>query len=102
MGGGNPFASMGGGFENGSPSQRPRKSVEIEKPLPVSLADLYKGTTKKMKIARANGGGDSVLSVNIKAGFKDGTKIKYPGAGGESAVSPFAPIDEILELILMN
>ena len=88
MGGGNPFASMaGGGFEDGGPSRRARPAVEIEKPLPVSLADLYNGATKKMKIARANGGGDSIVTVNIKPGYKDGTKIKYPGAGGESAVS---------------
>lgn len=87
MGGGNPFASMGGGGFEDEGQRRPRKSVEIEKPLPVSLADLYNGATKKMKIARANGGGDSVVAVNIKPGFKDGTKIKYPGAGGESPVS---------------
>ena len=33
-------------------SQSPRKAPPIERTLPCSLEELYKGTTKKMKISR--------------------------------------------------
>lgn len=59
-----PFGGdhMGGGasqfprgmFRGGSDSMPPssRKGAAIERTLPCSLEDLYKGTTKKMKISR--------------------------------------------------
>nr|GEY08914.1 DnaJ homolog subfamily B member 1-like [Tanacetum cinerariifolium] len=63
--GGNPFprsmfgddifsqfrGATGGGGE-GSASMPPRKGAMIERTLPCSLEDLFKGTTKKMKISR--------------------------------------------------
>ena len=40
-------------FGDGRPmNQGPRKASPIENTLPCSLEDLYKGTTKKMKISR--------------------------------------------------
>jgi DnaJ family protein B protein 4 len=53
-----PFGGMFGddvftSFGEGRPmSQGPRKAPPIEKTLPCSLEELYKGTTKKMKISR--------------------------------------------------
>lgn len=44
------FASFRGGPGEGSAV--PRKGAPIERTLPCSLEDLYKGTTKKMKISR--------------------------------------------------
>lgn len=61
MGGGGPrfSSSMFGGddmfasFGEGRPmSSGPRKAQPIEQKLPCSLEDLYKGTTKRMKISR--------------------------------------------------
>lgn len=51
--GDNMFASFGegGGVGHMHPSG-PRKVPPIEQRLPCSLEDLYKGTTKKMKISR--------------------------------------------------
>ena len=46
------FGSMFRGGGGGMPSQQPRKAAPIEKNLPCSLEDLYRGTTKKMKISR--------------------------------------------------
>nr|DAD21063.1 TPA_asm: hypothetical protein HUJ06_022526 [Nelumbo nucifera] len=43
------FASFG---EGASMNQGPRKAAPIENYLPCSLEELYKGTTKKMKISR--------------------------------------------------
>lgn len=44
------FGSFGEG--GGSMGGGPRKAPPIENRLPCSLEDLYKGTTKKMKISR--------------------------------------------------
>lgn len=44
---------MFGPFAEGGPmNQGPRKAPPIEKRLPCTLEELYKGTTKKMKISR--------------------------------------------------
>ncbi|MBA0706886.1 hypothetical protein Goshw_008318 [Gossypium schwendimanii] len=45
------FGSFRGGAGEGSTTM-PRKGAPIDRPLPCSLEDLYKGTTKKMKISR--------------------------------------------------
>lgn len=46
------FTSFRGGAGEGSTNHVPRKAAPIERTLPCSLEDLYKGTTKKMKISR--------------------------------------------------
>ena len=45
------FTSFRGGGGEGSVNA-PRKAQAIERTLPCTLEDLYKGTTKKMKISR--------------------------------------------------
>lgn len=53
FGGGMFGDDMFASFGDGQPmSQGPRKAAPIERRLPCSLEDLYKGTTKKMKISR--------------------------------------------------
>ncbi|XP_034697141.1 dnaJ homolog subfamily B member 13-like [Vitis riparia] len=71
-------------------SQGPRKAPPIENTLPCSLEDLYKGTTKKMKISReimdASGKTipvEEILTIEIKPGWKKGTKITFPEKGNE-------------------
>lgn len=89
MGGGmGGMGSMGG--HPGSRMGGMRKQPESEISLDVQLEDLYKGATKKLKVARnvvrADGGTDRVQKVHevkIKAGYKAGTRIKYSGAGNE-------------------
>lgn len=68
----------------------PRKAAAIERTLQCSLEDLYKGTTKKMKISRdvvdASGRPSTVeeiLTIEIKPGWKKGTKITFPEKGNE-------------------
>lgn len=46
------FASFRGAASDGASSSVPRKAAPIERTLQCSLEDLYKGTTKKMKISR--------------------------------------------------
>lgn len=82
------FRNTAGG-EGGSGGV-PRKAAAIERMLPCSLEDLYKGTSKKMKISRdvADASGrpatmEEILTIEIKPGWKKGTKITFPEKGNE-------------------
>ncbi|MQL88749.1 hypothetical protein Taro_021320 [Colocasia esculenta] len=73
-----------------SSSNAPRKGQPIERKLVCGLEDLYNGTKKKMKISRdvidSTGRPTSVeelLTINIKPGWKKGTKITFPEKGNE-------------------
>ncbi|CAA7397453.1 unnamed protein product [Spirodela intermedia] len=84
------FGHMFGGGEGSMRHQQPRKSPPIERHLPCSLEDLFKGTTKKMKISReiADASGrtipvEEILTIEIKPGWKKGTKITFPEKGNE-------------------
>lgn len=60
------------------------------KPLPISLEDLYTGTTKKLKVTkkRRSGGEEAkTLEIVVKPGWKSGTRVKFAGAGNETASS---------------
>lgn len=80
---------FGPGMMGGGP--RRRQDPPINHELLVSLEDIYKGATKKMKITRKvlNADGrttrleDKVLSINIKPGWKAGTKITFPKEGDQ-------------------
>ncbi|PSS34683.1 DnaJ subfamily B member 1 like [Actinidia chinensis var. chinensis] len=83
------FSSIRGRGGEGSGSI-PWKGAAIERTLPCSLEDLYKGTTKTMKISRdiidASGRSttvEEILTVEIKPGWKKGTKITFPEKGNE-------------------
>lgn len=96
---GDGFPGAGGGFGEqpgfnqfftGNRPRTARKQPDSEYPLKIDLEDLYRGTSKKLKISRdvMNADGtmrreDKIHHVEIKAGYKAGTKIKYQGAGGE-------------------
>lgn len=95
----NPRRPSGGGrsFREGNgPSQRSRRTLTpevttVEKPLPVSLEDLFKGVHKKMRIKRKTFDSENgkrimeekVLDIDIKPGYKAGTKIKFKGVGDQ-------------------
>ncbi|KAI3653788.1 hypothetical protein MP228_001735 [Amoeboaphelidium protococcarum] len=73
------FMSNGGG-----------KPQVVSKPLKISLEDLYKGCTKKLKVTRKifDHSGQSmqaekILTIDVKPGWKSGTKIKFSGEGDE-------------------
>lgn len=99
------FSSFGGeqmdiddGFGGGgmwgpqqSGMRHKNKDPPIQYDLQVSLDDIYKGTTKRMKITRKvlNPDGrttrqeDKVLTIDIKPGWKSGTKITFPKEGDQ-------------------
>ena len=97
MGGFSGFPS-GFQFSSGNPRassrrERPEPQVQdpaIERPLAISLRDIYSGVTKKLKITKRivsdNGSvttSDKVVEVNIKPGWKAGTKITFRKHGDE-------------------
>jgi len=70
---------------------RKRQDPPVVHDLQVSLEDIYRGTTKKMKITRKVANPDhrttrveeKVLTVDIKPGWKSGTKITFPKEGDQ-------------------
>ncbi|CAK7263384.1 Molecular chaperone (DnaJ super) [Sporothrix epigloea] len=91
-GGGSSFGGMSGGddpFSRTGRQQTPEVST-VERPLPVSLEEMFNGTTKRMKIKRKmyddtgkRTTTDTVLEVPIKAGLKKGSKIRFKGVGDQ-------------------
>jgi DnaJ family protein B protein 4 len=83
---------MRGSFgDNMRSARQPTPEVTtVEKPLAVSLEDLYNGVTKKMKIKRKmfdetgkRTTTDALLEVPIKPGLKKGSKIRFKGVGDQ-------------------
>ncbi|MCJ1285481.1 hypothetical protein MMC26_004821 [Xylographa opegraphella] len=93
--GGAPGGSRNSRFKdaNGGMKQRaPTPEVTIvDRPLPVTLEQLFKGAKKKMNIKRktfdeATGKRkmeEKVLEIDVKPGYKAGTKIKFKGFGDQ-------------------
>ncbi|KAH9301916.1 hypothetical protein KI387_013499 [Taxus chinensis] len=91
--------SMFGGFGGGENVYRtfsdasaagPRKAAPVENKLPCTLEELYAGSTRKMKISRniidASGRSmpvEEILTIEVKPGWKKGTKITFPEKGNE-------------------
>ncbi|KAI1822917.1 hypothetical protein F4861DRAFT_540532 [Xylaria intraflava] len=81
---GDPFRGGGG------PRDTVAEVTTVERALPLSLEELFKGSTKKMKIKRKTFDesgkrttSDQVLEVPIKPGLKKGSKIKFKGVGDQ-------------------
>ncbi|XP_039263772.2 dnaJ homolog subfamily B member 1-like [Styela clava] len=91
-GGGNTqvFTNMGHGGQSSFNRPKPQ-DPPIMRDLKVSLEDILKGCTKKIKITRKrlNPDGAStrldekLLTIDIKKGWKEGTKITFPKEGDE-------------------
>ncbi|XP_001515558.1 dnaJ homolog subfamily B member 1 [Ornithorhynchus anatinus] len=111
-----PFASFPlgmGGFSSmnfsGSrhPLEQPRRKQDppVTHDLRVSLEEIYSGCTKKMKIShkRLNPDGrsirneDKILTIEVKKGWKEGTKITFPKEGDQTSTSNI-PADIIFVL----
>lgn len=83
------FKSRPGGPHGG---REKKKDSPVVHELKVSLEEVFSGCTKKMKISRKrlNPDGcsmrseDKILTVDIKRGWKEGTKITFPREGDET------------------
>ncbi|KAM7250966.1 hypothetical protein ACFE04_022849 [Oxalis oulophora] len=82
--------SGGGGRSYGGGSGGRKKVAAIESKLVCSLEELYKGARKKMRISRniPDGFGkprtvEEILKIDIKPGWKKGTKVTFPEKGNQ-------------------
>ena len=87
---GRPHTTME--FEDIPSTSSRRQDPPIQHELVVSLQELLTGTKKKMKVSRRilNSDGytttvqDKVLEIDVKKGWKEGTKITFPKEGHQS------------------
>ncbi|XP_022981315.1 dnaJ homolog subfamily B member 4-like isoform X1 [Cucurbita maxima] len=90
---GGVFGGFGGSenvFRTYSENVTPKKPPPVETKLPCTLEELFSGSTRKMKISRtvvdANGRQvpeTEILTIDVKPGWKKGTKITFPDKGNE-------------------
>ncbi|KAG9243126.1 hypothetical protein BJ878DRAFT_512304 [Calycina marina] len=79
------------GAESVSRRAQTPEVTTVERPLALTLEELFKGTHKKMKIKRKaydeltgkRTTQDKVLEMDIKPGLKKGSKIKFKGVGDQ-------------------
>lgn len=92
MGGGRRGGFPGGAtFSFGGPGRRgPQKDPPVIHELHCSLEELYTGCTKRMKLERTvqdeqghTRQVEEILAIEIKPGYKDGTKITFEKRGDE-------------------
>lgn len=97
LGGGRTFGSSrararaSGGYSSSTRDRDREPTPEVvERPLPLSLEDLFYGVTKRMKVSgkKYDDSGkivttDRILEVPIKRGLKKGSKIKFTGVGDQ-------------------
>lgn len=106
---GSQFGSAGGANMHQMTGQPGTKKKTQDPPiyhdLSISLEDIASGTTKKMKISRkvllqdgrSTRSEDKVLTIDIKPGWKAGTKITFPREGDQSPNSIPADIVFIIK-----
>lgn len=91
----NPFAAFGFGesapFASKLNKPGPKESEPVSYNLECSLRELYNGCIKKFDVTRKRFSPDGQLVdetkqliINVKPGWKKGTKITFPGEGDES------------------
>ncbi|OMO51648.1 hypothetical protein CCACVL1_29664 [Corchorus capsularis] len=93
--GGGPEKRFHGG-DGGVASQGNKKAAPVESKLLCSLEELYKGGRRKMRISRTVPDEfgkpktlEEILKIDIKPGWKKGTKITFPEKGNhEPGVIP--------------
>ena len=101
MGGG--FGGHGHGHGGGSSRPAKKKADPIEQVLRLTLEEMYYGVQKNLKLTRTVIRGHSeqriseTLSIDVKPGWKKGTKITFPEKGDESATHTAADIIFVVE-----
>lgn len=102
--GGMPGGGFGGGQGFGEPPQKQRKKApKIEQVLRLTLEELFYGTKKQFKITRSvirQGRKEQVqetLPIDVKPGWKSGTKITFQEKGDETPGAVAADIVFVIE-----
>jgi len=102
----NPFLSEANNTSSGSGNTATYSNVPVAPVIEVNmyctLQELFSGCAKKVKVARQrvndDGKGirmeDVVMNIDVKAGWKAGTKITYPQEGNQT--SPSVPPSDVI------
>jgi curved DNA-binding protein len=77
---GDIFGSMFGGNARGRSRVEP---AEVEAPITVSLAEIYKGTSRTVELP-----GGRRVEVRVPAGVKEGTVLRVPGLRARVQIAP--------------
>lgn len=94
------FSRFGNRASAGARSRAPKP---VKSTFSCSLEELFTGTTKKMKVTRIryNNGQpnrtEKILTIDVKPGWKAGTKIKFPGEGDELSNGQYQDLEFVLE-----
>ena len=91
MGGMGGMGGGGGSFHDEDMGQGKVKDPPVHQPLKLSLEDLYIGLTKRLKISRraynesnhSSTTEEKIVEIQVKPGWKAGTKITFEGYGDE-------------------
>jgi DnaJ-class molecular chaperone len=84
------MAGGGGGFAAGRQQDRDgrrARSASYERPVECTLEELYRGATKRLRVSFGKTSPSSpssssrVYAVEIRPGYKAGTRITFPAAG---------------------
>lgn len=86
----------------GSAGRMPRRSFEpARRVLQCSLEELYSGCVKKLRVTRnvfaSKRPAEKILSVEIKPGWKAGTKIRFNGEGDDLGNGMAQDIEFVIE-----
>lgn len=101
-----PFGRGAGGFAPFAGAARAGAPTPVlKRTLPLTLEELYLGTTKKLKVTRRLidrntkrvVSGEKILTVEVKPGWKAGTKIRFPGEGDDMPDGRSQDIEFIVE-----
>jgi curved DNA-binding protein len=77
---GDIFGSIFGGNARGRASAEP---AEVEAPITVSLAEIYRGTSRTVELP-----GGRRVEVKVPAGVKEGTVLRVPGLRARVQIAP--------------
>jgi len=78
---------FGGGVRAGrtgtrQQARRARRGEDVEQPVEVTLDEAYRGATRLLQVATADGSSTKRLEVKIPPGVQNGSRIRVQGAGG--------------------
>lgn len=91
-----------GGFDDDDFAPPPRRGPQELPPMILniscSLEDLFFGNTKNLKVTRNRNGkpDELVIPLEVKPGWRDGTKVTYPGEGD---IIPGHPAQDLVFVI---
>jgi curved DNA-binding protein len=77
---GDIFGSIFGNTARGRARQQP---IDVEGPIPVSLAEAYRGTSRTVELP-----GGRRVEVKVPAGVKEGTVLRVPGLRATVQIAP--------------